>query len=175
MDNGRWGLLVWSFGAGAVERGPLDLSETLDSAEAWAGAACRVVSVVLEQERPWWERCFSDQHFVIEQPFDRGSGPAVWAGVYAIAQGQPDASVRLFGEVEGRFQARDLLQRCEACFNALQPYCAARAHRPGAETLDLEALYPFVPRLDFDGTEAEPISQSRAPTAASSRVAGAVR
>ncbi|MEL6186253.1 MAG: hypothetical protein AAFU79_16635 [Myxococcota bacterium] len=148
--NARWGLIVWTFRSEFIQDDRARLSDAIAVAEEWTGDPTRVVCVVLEQDRPWWGPQLDSGALVIEQPFDRGSGPAVWAGAFAVAQRDAHAKVRLLGRVSGTYRVAELVDHCEARLTDVQPYTAARARRPGADTLDLDALYPFVPRVDFE-------------------------
>lgn len=150
VENARWGMVVWTFQSDCIEDDRSRLADAIAVAREWTGDLERVVCVVLEQDRPWWGPQLTGGPLVIEQPFDRGSGPAVWAGAFAVAQQNAVATVRLFGRVSGTYPVATLVTHCESQLTDVQPYSAARARRPGANTLDLDALYPFVPRVEFE-------------------------
>ncbi len=136
----------------------------------------RVLSVVLEQNRPWWGHLVRElpPENLLEQPLDRGSAPGILAAVLRIVARDPDAIVVLLcthaatparDEVyaaidEARHEDRVLetdtvtVGRARALlevFRAACPDMVAEMAKPevveAPETLDL--IFPFLPDTDF--------------------------
>lgn len=153
-----------------------DLAKTLRFARTIVPRQ-RVLSVLLEQNRPWWGHLVRElpPENLLEQPLDRGSAPGILAAVLRILARDSEAIVVLvcthaaapardevFAAIDAARKedrvvetdtttvgrARALLE----VFRAACPDMVAELAKPevieAPETLDL--IFPFLPDTDFE-------------------------
>ncbi len=96
-ERARWAVAY----AGAGRHGRQHIAEVLEAARNWAPPE-RTVLVVHKAERPWWSvltTAFPAAN-ILAEPFDRGSGTAIMAGLLTVAERAPQAEVAvIYGSV----------------------------------------------------------------------------
>ncbi len=111
----------------------------------------RIVLALREQDRPWWAIALSEhpRGNIIEQPFDRGSAPAVLVGALVISERDPAAEVLLLGRSNGRWSVSALLNHYRRRAPELTRSLRAAAI-PGSGGPELDHVYPFLECLELD-------------------------
>lgn len=152
-----WVAISWGYQGGAPETEVEQLRAALQRARRLAPPE-RILTSVLEQDAPWWKPVLDGhpEDNVIVQPFERGSGTAVFLAGMAIARRDIDAQVALLEPRDPspprRVPVRDLLdvfrhsapdtaERCEAAEQSMGPIERTRA---------LDRIFPYLASFSFE-------------------------